>query len=159
MEKTYLITGSNEGEPARNLQNAALLIETECGRIARRSSLYQTAAWGKTDQPDFLNQVLEIETNLAPEILIQTLLDIELKMGRQRKIKYGPRLIDIDILLYGDLVINQPQLKIPHPHLHQRRFVLEPLNELAPGVVHPVFNKTIGQLLEECADPLAVKKL
>ncbi len=123
------------------------------------SALYQTAAWGKTNQPAFLNQVLVFEPSVPAETLLQTILLIEKKLGRQREEKWAERNIDIDILFYGSQVIQTPHLQIPHPHLHQRRFTLEPLAEVAPLFVHPVFNKSLRQLLADCTDKLEVTKL
>ena len=159
MEDIYLITGGNEGNPAGNLQLATSLIDKKAGRIMKSSSLYETAAWGKTEQPNFLNQVLLIHTHLEPLDLLKSILAVENSMGRIRKEKYGPRTIDIDILLYGDRILNDEELQIPHPRMQERRFVLEPLNEIAPDLIHPVLQKTIGRLLIECSDLLEVKKL
>ena len=159
MENVYLITGGNEGDRIGNLQQAASLIEKKAGRIIQSSALYETAAWGKTEQQDFLNQVLMIQTSLEPGDLLQSLLSVEKTMGRVRKEKYGPRTIDIDILLYGNLILNEERLQIPHPRMKDRRFVLEPLTEIAPDLVHPVFQKTIASLLMECTDPLDVRKI
>jgi 2-amino-4-hydroxy-6-hydroxymethyldihydropteridine diphosphokinase len=122
------------------------------------SSIYETAAWGMENQEAFLNQVLEIETNLNPDELLQSILQIEEGLGRKRELKYGPRTIDIDILFFNDQVIDQEGLKIPHPQLQNRRFVLVPLNEIASNKIHPIFKKTISQLLAECPDPLTVNK-
>ena len=158
MNKAFLLTGGNLGDRAENLNRSCEFIEKHCGSIIKKSSLYETAAWGKTAQPDYLNQALELETALSPEELLKKLLDIEKMMGRFRAEKYGPRNIDIDILMYNDLVINEPRLKIPHPQMQNRRFVLVPLQEIAPTIVHPVFLKNIQELLMECRDPLAVHK-
>jgi 2-amino-4-hydroxy-6-hydroxymethyldihydropteridine diphosphokinase len=121
--------------------------------------VYETEAWGLTDQPLFLNQVVELDTVLAPHMLLNTVLQIELQMGRARKEKYGPRLMDIDILLFGNAIVNDPELVVPHPHMAQRRFVLVPLAELVPQLVHPILNMTIQQMLAQCPDPLHVYKL
>jgi len=122
------------------------------------SSLYETAAWGKTDQPSFLNQALELETSLNAKQLIRRILKAEKIMGRIRNEKYGPRLIDIDILLFNNEKHNYEFLKIPHPEMQNRRFALLPLAEIAAGIIHPVLNKTINELLKECKDELPVKK-
>jgi 2-amino-4-hydroxy-6-hydroxymethyldihydropteridine diphosphokinase len=159
INKAYLLTGGNIGDPKKNLAHARTQIAAHCGHILHSSSLYETAAWGKKDQPAFINQALEIETTLLPQELLQKLLDIEKMNGRIRQEKYGPRTLDIDILLYDDRVIREPLLTIPHPELQNRRFALAPLAEIAPLLVHPVFDKTIRQLLEECADMSAVRKL
>ncbi len=128
------------------------------GRVIRSSGLYKTAAWGKTDQPDFLNQVIIAETNLSPSLAMQVILDIEEKMGRVRTEKNAPRIIDIDILYYNKSVIAEINLVIPHPALQSRKFVLVPLNELSPNFIHPVLKKTNHQLLLKCRDKLQVKK-
>ena len=158
MNKAFLLTGGNLGDRVKNMEQCRFLVEKACGKIVRKSSVYETAAWGKNDQPDYLNQVLLIETTLPPGQLLRILLDVEKEMGRYRGEKYGPRIIDIDILLYNDEVISEPMLTIPHPRMQDRRFVLEPMNEIAPDKVHPVLHKTMRQLLEECSDPLAVNK-
>ena len=159
MNKAYLLTGGNEGDRYLNMQQARTNIEHICGQVLQVSSLYETAPWGKTDQPDFLNQVLLIETKWSPQALLKRILQIEEKGGRIRTEKNAPRTIDIDILFYDHLVIHEPGLSIPHPRIAERRFVLEPLNEISPGYVHPVFQKTIHELLLECTDQLAVKKI
>ncbi|MBS1564719.1 MAG: 2-amino-4-hydroxy-6-hydroxymethyldihydropteridine diphosphokinase [Bacteroidetes bacterium] len=158
MNKSYLLIGGNTGDRSGYLTRAAGLINASAGLITRFSSIYETAAWGKTDQPSFLNQALELETSLEPAVLMETLLSIEARLGRERLERYGPRVIDIDMLLYNDAVINTPLLTVPHPELSRRRFALEPLNEIAGHYVHPLLKKTIAQLLAECPDPLAVKK-
>jgi 2-amino-4-hydroxy-6-hydroxymethyldihydropteridine diphosphokinase len=159
MNKAYLLTGGNKGDRRGFLQQAKEQVTLHCGRILKESSLYQTAAWGKTDQDDFLNQVLLVETLLTPQQLMNTILDIEEKMGRVREEKYGPRFIDIDILFFNDEIIDEPALIIPHPQIQNRRFVLEPLNEIAAEFVHPSLHKKIHRLLLECPDKLDVKKI
>ena len=159
MNKAYLLTGGNMGNRQENLATANESIEQQCGDIINASSLYETAAWGKNDQPSFLNQVLEIQTSLSPRQLLKKILYIEKQIGRVRKEKYGPRVIDIDILLFNDEIYNYPSLKIPHPELQNRRFALVPLAEIAPENVHPVFKKTITELLAICPDKLPVKKI
>lgn len=144
------------GNREKNLSRAKKLIEEQAGKVSRASALYETAAWGKTDQPSFYNQALELETDLSPLDLLHLLLAIEKKLGRHRDEKYGPRTIDIDILLYGDHICNDPQLRIPHPELQNRRFALTPLAEIGPGLVHPVFQKSITELLAICTDTLEV---
>jgi 2-amino-4-hydroxy-6-hydroxymethyldihydropteridine diphosphokinase len=134
-------------------------IEQYCGEIVRKSSVYETAAWGLEHQPDFYNQVLLLHTTLSANELIETLLRIENIMGRERAVKMGPRTIDIDILFFNNDIIYEPNLVVPHPRMQQRRFVLMPLSEIAPQFVHPVFHKTVAQLLEECTDILNVNKI
>ena len=158
MNTAYLLTGGNLGDREKNLSAAKEHIHLQCGKIISASALYETAAWGKTDQPPFLNQALEIQTALNARQLMRRILKVEKLMGRERKEKYGPRIIDIDILLFNNERHNYPLLKLPHPEMQNRRFALLPLAEIAPGIVHPVLNKTIKKLLEECADELAVKK-
>lgn len=159
MNKAYLLTGGNLGNRLQNLQNAATLIEKNIGKIEQASSVYETAAWGFTEQPAFLNQVLYVSTLLSASELIKNLLRIESAMGRERNIKMGPRIIDIDILFFNHDIINEPDLEIPHPRLHLRKFVLTPLAEIAPGYLHPVLHKTVLQLLAECEDRLDVHKI
>jgi 2-amino-4-hydroxy-6-hydroxymethyldihydropteridine diphosphokinase len=159
MNSAYLITGGNMGHRDEQLAYAARLIEERCGNIIDRSSLYETAAWGKTDQASFLNQALVLETSLNARDLLNEILYIENLMGRDRIEKYGPRIIDIDIILFNHQVIKENGLTIPHPEMSKRRFVLEPLNEVIPAYIHPVYYKTISELLEQCDDTLPVKKI
>lgn len=158
MNEVYLLTGGNIGNRLAYLSKAKEEIAKRCGSILKESSVYETAAWGKEDQGAFLNQVLQIETNLHPEELLKTILEIEERLGRKRQLKYGPRIIDIDILFFDDDIINEHALKVPHPQMQNRRFVLVPLNEIAPAKIHPTLHKTIAQILAECPDPLAVNK-
>ena len=158
MNETYILTGGNQGDRLEQLAMALKEIKT-LGTVGAVSGIYETAAWGKTDQPDFLNQVIHLQTELKPQHLMNALLQIEAKMGRQRTEKYDPRTIDLDILYFNDEIIDEPGLMIPHPRLQLRRFVLEPLYEIAPNLLHPVFAKTTYQLLLDCPDPLPVKRL
>lgn len=159
MNTAFLLIGGNLGNRAQHLAKARSLIHQRCGNIIKTSSMYETAAWGEVKQAAFLNQVLKIQTLLPAPVLLNCLLSAEQKMGRVRKQKSGPRTIDIDLLFFNDDQIEEPGLVVPHPRLHQRRFVLEPMNEIAPGLLHPVFNKTIKELLALCTDELAVQKL
>jgi 2-amino-4-hydroxy-6-hydroxymethyldihydropteridine diphosphokinase len=154
----YLITGSNLKQPAKQLQKAANQINKKVGTIIRQSAIYQTAAWGNTNQPAFLNQVLKITTTLQPLQVLHAVLGIEAAQGRVRTTKYAARVIDIDILFYNKEIITTPNLTVPHPLLQQRNFVLVPLNQIAPMLKHPVLGKTVHQLLQTCPDPLSVKK-
>jgi 2-amino-4-hydroxy-6-hydroxymethyldihydropteridine diphosphokinase len=158
MNRAFLLTGANLGDRVASLEKAAALIQEHCGQIIQTSSLYETAAWGMEDQPPFLNQAHEISTTLAARQLMRRILRIEKMMGRVREKKYGPRLIDIDILFFNDEIHVYPLLRLPHPELHNRRFALQPMMELAPLLVHPVLKKNISHLLEECPDPLPVLK-
>ena len=156
MPKLYLLLGGNLGDRTLYLQQARESIAAQVGTITKTSSLYETAAWGKTDQPAFLNQVLEVETILSPEDVLQTINQVEHDLGRIRTEHWGARVIDIDILFYGNLVQQTQRLTIPHPQLHLRRFTLLPLHEIAPDLVHPVLKQTINDLLESCPDKLEV---
>ena len=158
INKAYLLTGGNMGDRTRTLTTAREQIARHCGEVTACSSLYETAAWGKEDQPAFLNQALEIATPLAAEQLLKCILRVEKKLGRIRQEKYGPRIIDIDILFFNNDIINYPQLKLPHPQVQHRRFALTPLAEIAPNLVHPVLKKTIRELITICPDKLEVKK-
>jgi len=157
--KAFLLLGSNLGDRAIMLQEAANAITQHDIKIIRYSGLYETAAWGITDQPAFLNQVLEVETKQDPETLMQTLLEIEQSLGRERKERYGPRSIDIDILLFDALVYHSSIVTIPHPAMQERRFVLTPLAELATDLIHPVFQQSVRELLSQCKDQLPAKKI
>ena len=154
----FLLLGSNQGHAEENLSNARYALEQHAGIILKPSSIYRTEAWGNTDQPDFYNQVLEINTDLEPHALLDTILKIEKDLGRVRAEKWGPRLTDIDILFYEDKVIHSESLSIPHPGLPFRRFTLVPLNEIAPDIIHPGLKKNIKTLLAECSDVSDVKK-
>lgn len=158
MNKAYLLTGGNTGNREHYLQLAIDYISARCGKILKQSAIYETGAWGKTDQASFLNQALLLHTRMTPSVLMQELLLIEEAMGRKRLEKYGPRIIDIDVLLYNRDIIQSPLIHIPHPELANRRFALVPLMEIAPRFKHPVYNRTISQLLKECPDHLPVKK-
>ena len=155
----FLLLGSNQGDSVINLRMAREHIAREVGPVRACSSLYRSAAWGMKDQPDFLNQVVEVKSAHPPQILLQKILHIEEQMGRVRQQKWGPRLIDIDLLFYGDKIIKTPRLVLPHPGIPERKFTLEPLAEIAPDFLHPVLNKTVADLLRECRDTLAVERL
>jgi len=159
MNKVFLLIGGNMGDRLQNLHQAIDLLVETCGPVTQQSAVYETAAWGITDQPAFLNQALALTTVLTAQELITTVLSVEEKMGRHRLEKFGPRIIDIDILFFNDDIMDEPNLTIPHPQLQNRRFVLAPMEEIAPELVHPVLHKTIEQLLQECKDELAVKRL
>ncbi len=158
MINVCLLLGSNLGNRQLFLKRAIDLIETEIAPVSKASSVYETQSWGKTDAPEYLNQVICIQTNKPAQTILQKLLAIEKTLGRQREEKWGSRTIDIDILFYGEATINEKDLYIPHPELHNRRFTLEPLAEIAPDLVHPVLNKTISMIKSELTDALLVKK-
>ena len=158
MNKVFLLTGGNLEDRMQNLQKAESLLEECVGQILKKSSVYETAAWGNTAQPSFLNQVIEISTLLPAEKVLSTILEIEQKLGRIRLEKMGPRMIDIDILYFNHSIFFSTNLIIPHPQLHNRRFVLVPLAEIAPEFVHPILQKNSQQLLQACDDLLEVKK-
>ncbi len=147
MKIAYIALGSNVGDRAENLRLAKEQIEAPDLRVLRASSIYETAPRDVADQPWFLNQVLECETDLFPRQLLARLQKIERAMGRKRRMAKGPREIDLDILLYGDAVVKAPELEVPHPRLEERRFVLEPLAELAPDKRHPGTRKTVREML------------
>ncbi len=155
--QVFILTGSNLGDRAQQLQTAATLLSQQLGNPVKESAIYETAAWGNENQPSFLNQVLQFETALSGSELLNIVLTTEQQMGRVRTQKWTERSIDIDILLAGSSIINEPDLQVPHPYLHQRRFTLVPLNEIAPDMMHPLLKKSINTLLLECADDLEVK--
>ena len=154
MNVAYLCLGGNIGDRKTSLELAAMRIGQEAGLLRKQSALYETEAWGVSAQQPYLNQCLEIETKLAPAELLHVLLSIELELGRMRDPwkTYEPRTIDIDILLYGNEVVEHEHLLIPHPRLHLRKFVLVPLSEIAGYHLHPVLNKTIFHLVTACQD-------
>ena len=156
MNQLFLITGGNIGDRKKNLENAAALIYERIGTVVKSSKIYETEAWGITDQPAFYNQVLVVESNFSAKEVLSKILQIEEEMGRKRTIKNAARIIDIDILFFNEEIVNEQNLVIPHPQISNRRFVLLPLSELAPQMVHPVFKKTIHQLLLQTKDQLKV---
>lgn len=157
MNTCYLILGGNLGNKAENLKKAVDLLEEKLGPTTKRSSIYRTAAWGNEDQPEFYNQAIEVHTALTPVELLKTVLETEEKLGRKRSgEKWQERIIDIDILFYNNELIDLPDLKVPHPFIQDRKFVLVPMNEIAGELVHPKLKKKIGQLLFECSDKLEV---
>ncbi len=158
MNKAYLLLGSNMGNPGLQILQARKDIAKKIGNIVRTSDLYQTAAWGNTHQPDFLNQIIIVETALTAFQTLKTILTIEKELGRIRVKKNDPRIIDIDILFFNKEIINDPELTVPHPEIQNRRFVLVPLNQLSPNMLHPKLKKSIHQLLLYCKDELNVKK-
>jgi len=195
MKEIFLLLGSNRGDRQAYLEKARTMIVEECGPVIRSSSLFETEPWKFKDDIPFINQVIEIDSGLPPEELLAKLLEIEVKLGRERvgsrqsavccqppfpishqpspisnlpslnsqlsilNYQFGPRTIDLDILFYGNKMIFTEKLMIPHPRLHERRFTLEPLNEIAPSFQHPVLKKTISLLLQQCTDQGKVTRL
>jgi 2-amino-4-hydroxy-6-hydroxymethyldihydropteridine diphosphokinase len=168
MPLVYLSLGSNIGKNikdiAKNLADACLCLEEKVGKMILKSKLYQTKAWGVQNQADFCNQIILISTNLTPQMLLNVLLDIELSLGRVRKVRWGERIIDIDIIYFDDMIINdvindtfgENTLIVPHPRMQERLFVLVPLAEIAPDFVHPILKKNNKELLSTCNDDLEV---
>jgi 2-amino-4-hydroxy-6-hydroxymethyldihydropteridine diphosphokinase len=154
----YLSLGSNVGDREAQLRDAQVRLST-AGRVIALSYFYETEPVEFTQQPLFLNCAVAIETNATPQQLMSAILRIEEEMGRRRVQRKGPRSIDIDILLFGDAIMESNELTIPHPAMHQRRFVLEPLAEIAPEVLHPVFTKTIRELLDQLPEGQAVRRI
>ncbi len=159
MNTAVLLSGSNTGDLSRNMEYALTMIAKYAGAIQNTSFIYETEAWGKIDQPAYYNQVIELNTSLDAHTLMQKLLQIEKMMGRERIEKWAPRLIDLDILYFNNEVINESDLKIPHPHLHERRFTLVPLSEILPDMFHPVLKRSNKDLLATVTDTLKVRVL
>lgn len=155
----YLSLGSNIGDKLNHIELAKKELVLRIGELIKKSSLYITEAWGNTKQEEFLNQVVAINTSHTPHSLLKELLNIEIELGRIRNKRNDPRTIDIDILFYDDVIILTNELKVPHPRLHLRKFVLIPMTEIAPTYIHPVFKKTINELLKQCEDNSHVKKI
>jgi 2-amino-4-hydroxy-6-hydroxymethyldihydropteridine diphosphokinase len=155
-EGIFIGLGSNLGDRKRYLQNAIDLLQV---KVLQNSSVYETEPVGYLDQSWFLNLVIQIETEIPPEELLLRCQQVEERLGRKREIPKGPRTIDLDILFFHQVVINAPHLILPHPAIQDRRFVLEPLNEIASEFIHPVLDKTVSQLLHDCPDESVVKRL
>ena len=153
----YLLLGTNLGNRTALLELAIAYLNEAAGTVSDQSSIYESAAWGKQDQPDYLNQVVKLTTPHTPLQLLSITQGIEQKMGRERHGKWEPRLIDIDILLYANQTVQHPAFQIPHPHLPNRRFALIPLQEIAPKLVHPGLQQTITEILACTPDELGVK--
>lgn len=158
MAQVYLLLGSNTGNTNQNLKTARAAIETKVGKIISSSSVYRTEPWGLQDQPWFLNQLVVADTARSPHETLAILMGIEEQMGRERTDKWGPRTLDIDILYFDSEIVVSRDLKIPHPEIQFRNFVLIPLAEVSPGFKHPVLNLTNRELLERCEDTLRVEK-
>jgi 2-amino-4-hydroxy-6-hydroxymethyldihydropteridine diphosphokinase len=159
MNSAVLSLGTNLGNRLMNLAEALKLLRKMPCNILKISSIYETAPWGNTDQPSFYNQVIQIETAATAEVLMENILHIEKSMGRTRDKKWEPRIIDIDILFFNEEIIDRMNLRIPHQHLHERRFILEPLNEILPLLLHPEFKLEMKQLLDKLDDNSIVEKL
>lgn len=160
MNKAFLSLGSNRGNRQEYLQNAITMLQKTGGKVRGESSIYETQPWQMSDSTNFLNQVIMLETALDAQALMDVIIQTETSMGRIRtKTGYEPRTIDIDILFFNDEVINSSSLTVPHPQIPKRRFVLEPLCELAPEYIHPTLKKSLKQLLSECPDTHTIAKL
>lgn len=159
MNEIFILLGANLGKPEDQLNDARRLLNERLGKIISSSSLYKSEAWGVEDQPVFLNQVLLINTNYTAEDALEICQQIENKLGRVRKEKWGARLIDIDILYFNSQIIKLDHLIIPHPFIQDRKFTLLPLVEIAAQYIHPIFNQSNEQLLLNCKDKLNVLKL
>jgi 2-amino-4-hydroxy-6-hydroxymethyldihydropteridine diphosphokinase len=149
MSVAYIGIGSNLGNRQENCLRAIKLLRKKGIIVTKRSSLYETEPWGVKDQPLFINMAIEIETGLKPKVLLKILKDVEKEVGRKESTKWGPRIIDLDILLIDNIVLNKDNLKIPHPLMHKRDFVLLPLCEIAPDIKHPLLKLSIGDLLQQ----------
>lgn len=156
--KYFLSLGSNIGDREKNLGDACSLLEKAHIKVLRSSSIYETQPIDYPSQPWFLNQMLEVSSGLLPDDLLDVVKTIETKLGRLKSIPKGPRKIDIDIVLAGEFIQQTPRLKIPHPKMHKRNFVLLPLREIDPGVVHPILKKTIESLVNDNDDPSEIRK-
>jgi 2-amino-4-hydroxy-6-hydroxymethyldihydropteridine diphosphokinase len=151
--RVLLSLGSNIGHARLNLEIACVHLATmERTELVAKSSVLITPPWGKTDQPDFHNMAVLLDTTLNVAQLMQNILSVEKLMGRVREEKWGPRLIDIDIILCGEEIVSSPEVTVPHPHMHERRFVLEPAAQIAGFMLHPLLKKTVNELLEACAE-------
>src|ERR1019366_19658 len=160
MNIAYLILGGNKGDKLQNIRQALFLLENNIGALTKKSDVFVTAAWGNTEQPDFFNQAIRLETSLSASDLLKKIISIEETLGRIRTDKkWMERTMDIDILFYNDEIISIPDLKIPHPFIQERKFVLIPMEQLAPMFVHPQIKKNIRTLLSECSDELEVRCL
>ena len=153
MEAVYLCLGGNVGDTRNYPQNAVAMIGRRVGRVVSQSAVYQSEPWGFSAEQMFLNQIVVVETALEPQMVLERCLQIETELGRTRSGNgYEPRVIDIDIIFFGSRIIDSPNLKVPHPLMHQRNFVLKPLCEIASDFVHPVFGSTVKQLTAICDD-------
>ncbi len=154
MKQLFLLIGSNLGDRKAYLEKAINLIDFRVATIVQQSTIYETAPWGNTDQPHFLNQVLLLKSNIHPEELLSVCKNIEKCIGRVVNERWGPRIIDIDILLYGDMVYQSAVLQIPHPMMQERMFTMVPLAEIAPDFLHPALGESMQSLRDKCADTM-----
>lgn len=145
----YLALGTNLGDRLTNLKQAISALTPQM-EVQTKSQVYETPPWGYEDQPKFLNQVIKVQTYLEPEPLLKHLKRLEVALGRKASFQNGPRLIDIDLLFYDDLILNKPSLVIPHPRLHERGFVLLPLMDIAPDLMHPLYKKSVREMAAQC---------
>jgi len=149
MTTIHIGIGSNLGDRECNCLKALEELEKRGIKVAKKSSRYETEPWGVRDQPRFVNMAVEADTDLSPGEVLRVIKDIEKKLGRREVLRWGPRIVDLDILLYDDQVIDETDLRIPHPHMHERDFVLKPLSEIAPEAMHPLLKKTVREMLSE----------
>jgi 2-amino-4-hydroxy-6-hydroxymethyldihydropteridine diphosphokinase len=156
-KEVFISLGSNLGNRAENLEKAIHAIKLNVGVLIRQSSVFETKPWGKSNQPDFFNQIILIHSDKSPEVILHLLSAIEDELGRKRDEKWGQRIIDLDLLYVDDAIIQTGTLTLPHPGIGQRRFILVPLVEIAPDFIHPLLHKNHRQLLSECPDTLEVK--
>jgi len=159
MFEVYLGIGSNIGDSKMNLQNCIEALNLNIGKVSIVSSVYETEAWGNQNQANFFNQVVQISTDILPFELLKKIKEIEIHLGRTKTEKWGPRVVDIDILLYSNFHFTAANLQIPHAFLQERKFVLAPLAEINPDLIHPILMKKMGILLEECKDTAWIKKI
>ncbi len=159
MNNIYILLGANLGNSLQQILHAEQKLITKIGNLVCKSSLYESAAWGVENQPSFLNQVLVLNTTLDPYTCLTICQEIEHELGRVRLVKWGARVIDIDILYFNNEIINTTNLIVPHPYIAERKFTLEPLSEIAPKYIHPILDKSQEELLKQCNDPLDVHKI
>ena len=159
MFEVYLGIGSNIGDSKMHLKNCVEALNLNIGKVSHVSSVYETKAWGNQNQANFFNQVVQISTDILPFELLKKIKELEIVLGRTKTEKWGPRVVDIDILLFSNFHFTAANLQIPHAFLQERRFVLVPLLEINPALIHPILMKNVGKLLEECEDSAWIKKL
>ena len=159
-KEVYMLLGSNLGDRELMMRQAIEKIQTEIGLVSAKSARYETEPWGNTDQPAFINMAIAVQTILEPSEVLERALNIEKDLGRTRLVRWGSRTIDIDLIFYADEIIEiQGKLSIPHPEMQNRRFVLEPLAEIAPDYTHPVLKKSVKDLLHSLTDNTTVEKI